>query len=87
MSEIIVVALVTATASIITSIINKFGTKKFLDHIAEGLKLGLENDIVIFQAFRRNAINGESEAQEKKMNDYFRDTTTSSFFRKEKDGQ
>ena len=37
-----------------------------------------------FLAFRRNAINGESEAQEKKMNEYFRDTTTSSFFRKDK---
>lgn len=84
MHDVVIVAIVTATASIITSVINKLGTKKFLDHIAEGLKLGLENDIVIFQAFRRNAINGESEAQEEKMNKYFCDTTTNSFFREEK---
>ena len=43
-----------------------------MDEIKEGIKLGLENDAVIFNALRKNNINGESEAQEKKMNEYFR---------------
>lgn len=43
-----------------------------MDEIKEGIKLGLENDAVIFNALRENKINGESEAQEKKMNNYFR---------------
>lgn len=43
-----------------------------IDEIKEGIRLGLENDAVIFNALRENRINGESEAQERKMNDYFR---------------
>ena len=43
-----------------------------MDEIKEGIKLGLENDAVIFKALRENKINGESEAQEAKMNKYFR---------------
>ena len=39
--------------------------------LAEGVKLGLENDIVIFAALRNGHINGESEEQEKKMKSYF----------------
>ena len=43
-----------------------------MDDIKEGIRLGLENDAVIFKALREHKINGESEAQEKKMNEYFR---------------
>ena len=43
-----------------------------IDEIKEGIRRGRENDSVIFNALRENKINGESEAQEKKMNDYFR---------------
>lgn len=43
-----------------------------MDEIKEGIKLGLENDAVIFKALRENKINGESETQETKMNEYFR---------------
>lgn len=50
--------------------------EKTVSRIAEGLQLGLENDIVIFNALRHNHINGESEAQEKKMNDYFYNCTS-----------
>lgn len=42
------------------------------DHVSEGLKIGLENDAVIFNALRKNNINGESEIQEQKMNEFFR---------------
>lgn len=41
--------------------------------LEEGIKLGLENDAVIFKALRENKINGESEAQEEKMEKYFRE--------------
>lgn len=44
--------------------------KKF-DRLSEGMELGLENDIVIFNALRKGHINGESERQEEKMRDYF----------------
>jgi len=84
MTDIVLVAIVTGSVSIITSIINRLGNKKFLDRIAEGLRIGLENDKVIFNAFRRNKINGESEKQECKMNAYFMENTTNSFFRRNK---
>ena len=82
MSDIIWVTIITGLVSIITSCINRLGNKKFLDRIAEGTQLGLENDIVIFDALRRHSINGESEEQERRMNEYFLHTTTDSFFRK-----
>lgn len=44
--------------------------RKF-DRLTEGIELGLENDSVIFKALREGHINGDSEAQERKMNDFF----------------
>lgn len=44
--------------------------KKF-DRLSEGITLSLENDAVIFEALRKGHINGESEAQDHKMKDYF----------------
>ena len=44
--------------------------KKF-DRLSEGMELGLENDVVIFNALRNGHINGESERQEEKMREYF----------------
>lgn len=44
--------------------------KKF-DRVTEGITLLLENDKVIFEALRKGHINGESEKQEHKMNEYF----------------
>lgn len=41
------------------------------DRLSEGVELGLENDMVIFKALREGHINGESEKQEVKMNDFF----------------
>lgn len=35
-----------------------------------GLQIGLENDIVIFNALRTHHINGESAAQQKKVREY-----------------
>lgn len=50
-----------------------------VDRIAEGLTFSLENDAVIFKAFRKNSINGESEMQEEKMRDYFSRCATDGF--------
>ena len=52
--------------------------KKF-DRLTEGVQLGLENDIVIFKALRQGHINGESEAQEKRLNEYFFKCATKGF--------
>jgi hypothetical protein len=49
--------------------------KKAISNLGEGLSIGLDNDRVIFKALREHAINGESEAQEKKMDEYFRKQT------------
>lgn len=43
-----------------------------IEEIKEGIRLGLENDAVIFKALREHQINGDSEKQEDKMNTYFR---------------
>lgn len=45
--------------------------EKVVERLSEGVSLGLQNDIVIFNAFRHNHINGESERQEIKMKEYF----------------
>ena len=34
--------------TVLTSILSRLGNKKYLDKIAEGTKLGLENDISYF---------------------------------------
>ena len=39
--------------------------------IFEALEILMQNDIVIFDAFRNNHINGESEKQEAKMKEFF----------------
>jgi hypothetical protein len=44
---------------------------KRLGVLQDGLVMALENDRVIFKALRTHEINGESEEQEKKMDQYF----------------
>ena len=41
------------------------------NRLTESIELGLENDSVIFKALRQGHINGESEAQKSKLNDFF----------------
>ncbi len=45
--------------------------KEKLSFVQEGLVMTLENDKVIFKALRNNEINGESENQDEKMDEYF----------------
>lgn len=42
-----------------------------LELLQSGLVMALENDRVIFKALRTHEINGESEEQERKMDEYF----------------
>jgi len=44
---------------------------RLMDRLGAGLTIGLRNDKVIFKAFRNNSINGESEVQDKIMDEYF----------------
>ena len=45
--------------------------KECLGEVKEGLLLALQNDKIIFDALRKNSINGESEKQDKRMDEYF----------------
>lgn len=44
---------------------------KTFDRLSEEIELSWEDDIVIFKALRQGHINGESEAQNGKLNDFF----------------
>lgn len=57
-----------------------------VDRIAAGLNIGLKNDQVIFEAFRKNAINGESETQDRAMDNYFRECAVNGFKADGKEG-
>jgi len=57
--------------------INKLS--KVVDRIGDGLNIGLRNDKVIFEALRKNCINGESEKQEQIMDNYFTKCVVSGF--------
>ena len=49
-------------------------TSDRLTHISEGLNLCMEDDELIFKAFRKTKLlNGDSEAQSKKLSDFQRD--------------
>ena len=45
--------------------------KASMQLLLKGLIMCLENDCVIFNALKTHQINGDSEKQEKKMNDFF----------------
>ena len=45
--------------------------KETMKLMEEGLVMALENDKVIFKALRNHEINGDSEEQERKMDEYF----------------
>lgn len=44
--------------------------EKKVDRLCEGIELSILDDKVIFKALRQGHINGESEAQEKKLDDF-----------------
>jgi hypothetical protein len=80
LSEIINLIGIAITASFTSSGVVMYYIKKHdrvadlerkFDRLSEGIELSLEDDIVIFKALRQGHINGESEAQESKLNDFF----------------
>lgn len=68
-----------SSGGIVMWCLNRYANKqdkmleKRISRLEQGIKLGLENDAVIFKALREHKINGESEAQEEKMDRYFRE--------------
>lgn len=50
-----------------------------VNRIAKGMDIALKNDQVIFDALRKNAINGESEVQDRIMEDYFRECAVAGY--------
>lgn len=69
-----VVCCLFGSGGIVMWMLNRFVNRKDsqMNEIKEGIRLGLENDAVIFKALREHQINGDSEKQEDKMNSYFR---------------
>ncbi len=58
---------------------------KLLDRLGDGLDIGLKNDKVIFKALRKNSINGDSEIQERIMDEYFTQCTFEGFKREKEE--
>jgi len=94
MSDVVWVAVITGAVTIANALLNHRSKKKddlsvlrkdvatlnrAVDRIAAGLALGLKNDQVIFKAFRNNAINGESELQDRLMDEYFANCAADGF--------
>ena len=46
---------------------------ELMSRTSKGTILSLENDTIVFNAFRNNHINGESEEQEKKLKAYYKE--------------
>jgi hypothetical protein len=59
---------------------------RLMDRLGAGLNIGLRNDRVIFRAFRENSINGDSELQEKVMDEYFTQCAVDGFRTDREDG-
>jgi len=94
MSELIWVALITGSVTVANGLLSRRWKKgddmsqvradiarlyRQVDRIAKGMDIALKNDQVIFDAFRKNQINGESEIQDRIMEDYFRECAVNGF--------
>jgi len=94
MSDVIWVAVITGSVTVINGILSKRWKKSEelsqvrsdinklfgqVNRIAKGMDIALKNDQVIFEAFRKNAINGESEIQDQIMENYFRECAVAGF--------
>lgn len=94
MSDVVWVAVITGSVTLANALLSRRWNKndelaklrkaiaslyKQVNRIAKGMDIALKNDQVIFDAFRKNAINGESEVQDKIMEDYFRECAVAGF--------
>lgn len=98
MSDVIWVAIITGSVTVINGLLVRRGKRgdelkqvrtdigqldRQVSRIALGMDIALKNDQVIFDALRKNDINGESERQDKIMEEYFRKCTINGFLPKE----
>ena len=94
MSDVVWVAIITGSVTLANALLSRKWNRndelaklrkaiaslyKQVNRIAKGMDIALKNDQVIFDAFRKNAINGESEEQDKIMEDYFRECAVAGF--------
>jgi len=94
MSDVIWVAVITGSVTVANALLSRRWRKddelgklraaittlyRQVDRIAKGMDIALKNDQVIFDALRKNQINGESEVQDKIMEDYFRECAVAGF--------
>lgn len=94
MSDLIWVAIITGSVTLANALLSRRWRKddelvklrsaiaslyRQVNRIATGMDIALKNDQVIFDAFRKNAINGESEEQDRIMEDYFRECAVAGF--------
>lgn len=94
MSDLIWVAIITGSVTLANALLSRKWNRndelaklrkaiaslyKQVNRIAKGMDIALKNDQVIFDAFRKNAINGESEEQDKIMEDYFRECAVAGY--------
>ena len=94
MSDLIWVALITGSVTVANGLLSRRWKKsddlsqmrndiqrlyRQIDRIAKGMDIALKNDQVVFDALRKNAINGESEIQDRIMEDYFRECAVNGF--------
>lgn len=94
MSDVVWVAIITGSVTLANALLSRKWNRndelaklrkaiaslyKQVNRIAKGMDIALKNDQVIFDAFRKNAINGESEEQDKIMEDYFRECAVAGY--------
>lgn len=94
MSDVIWVAVITGSVTLANALLSRRWRKddelvklrsaitnlyRQVNRIAKGMDIALKNDQVIFDTFRKNQINGESEVQDRVMEDYFRECAVAGF--------
>lgn len=94
MSDVIWVAVITGSVTLANALLSRRWRKddelvklrgaitslyRQVNRIAKGMDIALKNDQVIFNALRKNQINGESEVQDKIMEDYFRECAVAGY--------
>lgn len=94
MSDVIWVAVITGSVTLANALLSRRWNRndelaklrkaiaslyKQVNRIAKGMDIALKNDQVIFDALRKNAINGESEEQDRVMEDYFRECAVAGY--------
>jgi len=82
-SDIVIVAIITGAFGLAPHVMARFGgQKRALDRVAKATEINLKSIKIIFKALREQSINGESIEQERKIDEFLMDSTSSGFFRR-----